>query len=211
MPSHKIHVYIEEKLNDKLKLNEDLFKLGNVLPDLIVGRHSAAHYKKSKIEYDYDCFINKYKNELLRKNPIILGYLTHLIADDYYNTYIRNNYMVFNEDNIPCGIKKNNKIIEMGRSKIFDIKHSDLENYDNYLIINNNLKEFSIKDYKLDNFDIEKDVIKNYIVKYNFDIKNKNIIEKEYIFLDKEELNEILKTCIIYIEDFLDKLFLKLK
>ena len=205
MPSHKIHIYIEEKLNEKLKLDEDLFKLGNVLPDLVNGKHSVAHFKVSKSEYDFNTFIDKYRKELDKKNPIVVGYLTHLLADEFYNRYVREKYFVYGEDKYPCGINKNGKIINMDRKKIFDIKHKDLENYDIYLLKHHKFKEFKNDNYNVFLFDVDKEEIKKYIKTYNNEIKNtESIIEEDYIMLEKEELNSIIEDVVNYIYSFLN-------
>lgn len=211
MPSHKIHIYIEEQLNKKLKLDEDLFKLGNVLPDLVKGKHSVGHFKVSKSEYDFNSFINKYKDELKNNNPIVIGYLTHLLADDYYNKYIRDKYFIYGEDNLPCGINKNNNKIYMDREKIFDLKHKDLENFDLFLLNNNDFISFKNNNIKLDLFDVDEDEVKKYIEKYNMDIKKKNYIEEEYNFIDREEQEKIIKEVIIYIEKYLKQINLENK
>ena len=211
MPSHKIHIYIEEQLNKKLKLDEDLFKLGNVLPDLVKGKHSVGHFMVSKSEYDFNSFINKYKDELKNNNPIVIGYLTHLLADDYYNKYIRDKYFIYGEDNLPCGINKNNNKIYMDREKIFDLKHKDLENFDLFLLNNNDFISFKNNNIKLDLFDVDEDEVKKYIEKYNMDIKKKNYIEEEYNFIDREEQEKIIKEVIIYIEKYLKQINLENK
>jgi hypothetical protein len=205
MPSHKIHIYIKEKVNEKLGLDEDLFLVGSILPDLIEGRHSVSHYKISKSEYDYDKFINEYKELLIKKDPIILGYLLHLLTDDYYNTYFREKYFVFGEDGFPIGIKVNDKFIEMDRKKIFDLKHLELENYDAYLINNYKFKECKLKDISLINMDVDKKEIEEYIKKYNKEIKEEQIVN-DYSIFTKEELDNVVRECINYLFDYLEKI-----
>lgn len=39
MPSHKIHMYIAKKVNEKLKLDLDSIMLGSVLPDLTINKN----------------------------------------------------------------------------------------------------------------------------------------------------------------------------
>lgn len=46
MPSHKIHLAIAKKVNDKLKLDLDSVMLGSVMPDLCISRnHTISHYQ----------------------------------------------------------------------------------------------------------------------------------------------------------------------
>lgn len=50
MPSHKIHLAIAKKVNDKLKLDLDSVMLGSVIPDLCIGRnHTISHYQNGKL------------------------------------------------------------------------------------------------------------------------------------------------------------------
>ncbi|MBR2712409.1 MAG: hypothetical protein IKE73_01735 [Bacilli bacterium] len=211
MPSHKIHMYVEESINNKLNLDEDLFKIGNVLPDLVKGKHSVSHFKVSKSEYDFNSFIDKYKDELKKNNPLVMGYLVHLLVDDYYNRYIREKYFVYGEDNLPCGIEKNNKVIPMDRKEIFDLKHKDLENFDLYLLNNYKFKGFKKDNINIKLFDVDIEEIKEYIRKYNEDISKNDYKELDYFFLDREEQKVLLKDAILYIEDFLDKINLENK
>ena len=50
MPSHKIHLAIVKKVNDKLKLDLDSIMLGSVMLDLCMGRnHTISHYQNGKL------------------------------------------------------------------------------------------------------------------------------------------------------------------
>ena len=85
MPSWPIHIAIAHKVNKKLNLNDD-FILGSVLPDILDGYiikssnitdKNLSHFRiNHKISLDY--FLEKYHDKL--NNPIVLGFLVHLIT-----------------------------------------------------------------------------------------------------------------------------------
>ena len=90
MPTHKIHLAVAKKVNDTLKLDLDSIMLGSILPDLIINtNHTTSHYQNGKLGIDGtanpDIFIKKNKNKL--SNPIMIGYLIHLLTDKFYNYY----------------------------------------------------------------------------------------------------------------------------
>ena len=92
MPSHKIHLAVAKKVNDILKFDLDLVMLGSVLPDLTENNHMLNHFQNGKEGIDGtanpDLFIKKYKDNL--ENPIITGYLIHILTDKFYNEFMFN-------------------------------------------------------------------------------------------------------------------------
>ena len=74
MPSHKIHLAIAKKVNDKLNLDLDSIMLGSVLPDLAINRdHGTSHYQ---IDGTYeeklanpDKFVKEYK--IVRRKRVV--------------------------------------------------------------------------------------------------------------------------------------------
>lgn len=92
MPNWNVHLEVGKRLNKKLNLDNDLFMLGNILPDINnnyivkgiskVLTHSYTHYTDNNI-YSYKNFYEEYKNKL--NNPLILGYYTHLYTDFLFN------------------------------------------------------------------------------------------------------------------------------
>lgn len=148
MPSWSIHLAIAKEVNKILKLDKDLFYFGNLIPDVdwgtSINRYQAHFYNdkkryqkcKSEIMIDIEAFIKCYKNDL--KNDLILGYLSHLLADSFYNEFVYTNAWVQDNNDNVVGIKFNN-----GKIKKIDIndkkrekrkyKHYDLELYGKYL------------------------------------------------------------------------------
>ena len=87
MPSHKIHMYIAKNVNEKLKLDLDSIMLGSVLPDICENKnHSISHDQIGEKDLEGlanpDKFVDKYKENL--NNPIMTGYLIHLLTDRFY-------------------------------------------------------------------------------------------------------------------------------
>ena len=88
MPSWPVHLVIAKKVNAKLKLNEDLFLYGNLIPDVDKGTKITryeAHYYNENLPFptvpqekmiNINKFINVYKDAL--NNPQILGYYSQL-------------------------------------------------------------------------------------------------------------------------------------
>ena len=104
MPSWKIHSYIGNQVNKTIKVNKKYFMIGNLLPDQ--DRYNIGNLKRNiprttthfikREDYliginlpDYDKMYNKYKDKF--KNPVLMGYLVHLLTDYYFNNYIHKN------------------------------------------------------------------------------------------------------------------------
>ena len=54
MPSWSVHLAIAKKVNKKLKLNDDLFLYGNLIPDVDKGTtitRYEAHYYNEKLTF----------------------------------------------------------------------------------------------------------------------------------------------------------------
>lgn len=162
----------------------------------------------------YEDFYIKYKNYL--DNPLILGYLIHLITDNYYNDNTYKKKGIFNEEGILIGIKLNNgNILLDSKDKIRKIKHNyfkifanyvyknyslSYEKYDsNFLMCNNIIKEIYITQQD----------IKNAINYINKNIKGSKGIEQndkheELRIFTKQEMIEKLHYCIDFIIEFLN-------
>ena len=100
MPSWKIHSYIGNQVNKTIKVNKKYFMIGNLLPDqdrYNIGNlkrnipRTTTHFIKREdyliginLPY-YDKMYNKYKDKF--KNPVLMGYLVHLLTDYYFNNY----------------------------------------------------------------------------------------------------------------------------
>lgn len=210
MPSHKIHIKVADEVNKKLKLDRNLYIIGSILPDLSNKiPHYKSHFKTDKNNrgfYNTDLFLSKYDIS----NPVIVGYLVHLLTDSYYNNYMRNNYFLYDENHKLNGIKMKSGNYYDNPDRITEIKQDDFTMYDNYLVRTNKYKEIinsniAEKLPAIEDCDYDKKYIDEYIDTYNGAIKNNNYYEDkiEYKILDQEELDKIFNDCVKYILEFL--------
>lgn len=216
MPSWPVHIAIANKLNKNLNLNDD-FILGNIMPDILDGyvikpsntteKKKSHYYSKQKI--NPECFINENKHEL--NNPIILGYLIHLLTDKFYNEATAKHFI--NENN-ELYVVLNNKTKAPKNLETFAMKHQDLEKYGQTLVNENKLgKKININNNTLNNikalkkFTHTKSDIENTIKIINKWINNEiNINDHHYKLYSKEELDKIYNDCYKYIINYLRKL-----
>ena len=205
MPSWPIHLALANKLNKKLNLGDE-FILGNVLPDVLgknmINNHSQTidksishfRYKNRKL-IDVDSFIDKYKNYF--DNPIVLGYLSHLITDKYFNDYFYINHVVGEDQK---AILKNGSLYD-GEEKTWQIKRRDFEIFskklinDNYLS-NLNAKNIKKKDLIIEEVPITDSDLEKTVKKINeFSMQNKIYKPNDFEIFTEEKLMEIFNNC----------------
>ncbi len=222
MPSWPIHLSIAKKVNEKLKLNKDLFYYGNLIPDVdknsSINRYQAHYYDKNLPYFNcpkehminIDLFLKDYKDNL--SNPLILGYYCHLLADYYYNLKVYTTKWVCDEENNIIGIKlKNNKIVSLDKEDKKNLrkkyKHGDFELYGKYIFntieipTNSEIIKDNIK-YLKDN--LLTDELVDYRIKYlktDFIKNNKltlkeRLIKNNYKIFTKTELDKMLEECV---------------
>lgn len=216
MPTHKMHMAIANEVNKYLKLDEDMIMIGSVLPDLTIDkRHRASHFKNGEEGVEGTAnpykFLLKYKDKL--KNPVMVGYLIHLLTDRYFNSYVFQNYYIYDENTHLIGIKFHNEKALMPIEKIRYEKHRDFYVYDKYLVEHNKVKSFSstscirnidnIEDAKFDN-----ELIKKYIENANLDLEKAKKgdffkqLGSEYKVMTLEDLNKQFDLCVAQILKF---------
>lgn len=225
MASWSIHLTIAKELNKKLKLDEDSFFFGNLIPD--VDRNCkinrfTAHYYNEKLPFpkcpkalmiDTNAFINEYKDNI--NNPLILGYFCHLLVDNYYNNIVCSNYWIQDDNHEIIGVKlKSGRIKKIKSHDIIlkKYKHSDFELYGRYLFENINLP--IIKDDKriLKNIKYLKNkfytkalvnqrikYLENEFINFNKLTLKEKMFKHNYRMFSKEELDIILEECIYYV------------
>lgn len=237
MPSWSIHLAIAKKVNEKLKLNEDLFLYGNLIPDVdkdtFITRYEAHYYNENlpfptvpqEKMIDINKFLDIYINKL--NNPLILGYYTHLLTDQFYNEKVYTTRWVQDDKNNIVGIKfKNNKILKIDiedKKKLKrKYKHYDFELYGKYLFNDNKITIPTNTKLIKDNIAyLDKKFLTDDLVEYRINyLKNKftdfnklNFKEKlfkhNYKLFTKEELDCIYNDCYIYIISEINKLVVK--
>lgn len=121
MPAWVMHLKTAKELNKVLKLDEQEFLVGNVMPDAeiyvidnlsIRVKYDVSHCaEKVKINGfttklpDYGKFAMVHKADL--KNPVTLGYLVHLMTDYFWNEVTFSNYFITDNAGNVIGIKLN--------------------------------------------------------------------------------------------------------
>lgn len=98
MPSILMHVAISKLANETLKLNEQEFIIGSIIPDF-GHKHQTHYYKESMnglLVPDVDEFLKENKLD----SALMLGKLSHLIADyEFFNGFI-NRFINYNKNTL---------------------------------------------------------------------------------------------------------------
>ena len=208
MPSHQIHIGIGQELNKYYNFDKDLFYLGCILPDL-GENHFISHFKKNHREYDYERFINNYYD---KNNPVIVGYLVHILSDDYFNKYVRENHYL--HDDKLYGIKYQGKVFYGTPREVTDKKQAGFYDYEHYLLNNKKIPKLDYVDLqkltKINECSYDDKYIKEYIDTHNELIK-KDDYEITYEIFTFDELDKLYKGSIEYIKKYLDNLNIKLE
>lgn len=87
-----MHLIIGNKIANSLSIEDKtLFLLGSIAPDAVFSfeEKNLSHFFIGEVKdysrrVDYKGFLNKYSSIVENTNPYILGYYTHLIADDIF-------------------------------------------------------------------------------------------------------------------------------
>ncbi len=217
MPTHKMHMAIANRVNEYLKLDDDMVMIGSVLPDLTMDkRHRESHFKNGKEGVEGTAnpykFLLECKKDL--RNPVMVGYLIHLLTDRYFNSYVFQNYYIYDENTHLIGIRFHDEKVLMPIEKIRYEKHRDFFVYDKYLVEHSLVKKFkniscvsNIKNYSFAKYD--KDLIKKYIENANLDIDKAlkgefyKQLTNDYKVMSLEELNKQMTLCVNQIVKFM--------
>ena len=217
MPSWKIHSKIANDLHKQLKVNKKYFMIGNLLPDQDkynipnldkkidrkITHFMNKEFSIKKYLPDYNAMYQKYNTHF--KNPILLGYLVHLLTDYYWNNYIYNKYFI-RENNEYIGIKTNkNEIIYCDFSTANAMKHKDLDIYSNNLSVRKNYFRFCLNNNYFKEIDELKLSKKNIyeVGKYLNSSHSKIEDINKYQILNERELNKLLESSKIFILNYL--------
>lgn len=233
MPSWSIHLMVAKKANKKLKLNQDLFYYGNLIPDVdyetSVSRYEAHFYDdipypncpKEKM-INIDKFLKTYNEKL--DNHLVLGYYSHLLTDLFFNNAVYSKCWVQDKNNDIIGIKfKNGKIKYIDKEDKKRIKrkykHKDFELYGRYLYNDNLIEIPSDKNIVLSNIivlipqflnkelvDKRFNYLENGFSKFNKLSLFEKIFKHKYCLFDKNELDSLLEDCVNFIIKEISKL-----
>ncbi len=225
MPSWAIHISMANELNKKLKL-DDNFIIGNVLPDTHNGHivknasnifnHSITHYNFEGVGVppvnNFEKYIEDYNDKL--NNPLILGALIHIITDNYFNQYTRENHVKI-DNGRRVAILNDGSILENVlpwkiKQRDFQIFADSLVNekkVGNVISIMDDTNKLS-KDF---NYPITKQDLINTVDEINHVITKSEFEEKQYMMFTKEELEKLYNDCLNYLDDIIENLNMKNK
>ena len=206
MASAIIHICVAKKVNEKLKMDENLLFLGAIAPDIskeIGTSKNESHFIDNNLDIpNINKFLIKYQNEI--KNPFEMGYLIHLLTDYYWYKYFFNNYVtntksvnllngssiILNEENIRKLIYQDYTNINIALIDEYAIELSLFSNEINY------------PSSKID--EIPMDKINIIIEKMGIIIKNSQ--DDKTIIFDMKEIIEFIENTTVKI---INKLFPK--
>ncbi len=205
MPSWPIHLALANKINKNLNLGDE-FILGNVMPDILDGyaidspstitkKHETHFRRPGDGHVDITKFLETYKEEM--HNPLVLGYLSHIMADNYFNTYTYTHHVSCNNKQKTI-ILKDGTIIKNYQGKPYLIKQSDFKIFDRKLINENLLPTINmitpnnpIKECPITDKDIQKTILKI----NNLANEKEKYDKNNYQMFTEEELQQVFDDC----------------
>ena len=216
MPTPMMHIAIAKKVNEKLSLEEDLLYIGCLMTNWTNVEYHISHFKEEHEGIEAlsnpDKYISKYQDKFI--DPIVIGYLIHLLTDRYWNKYMLNNVYLYNNENEVVGIKtKGKKDLNLSQVSKYELKKKTYDNYENYLKGKNlvdsikekvlalpHLDEIKITIEELDQkiYEYNK-LLKEQKKKINFLIFNKN----KYTLINQKEFEDNLERCAGYVYSYL--------
>lgn len=225
MPNWGEHLLIANKILKKIKLDENLFLFGNVLPDVQDGYlvkgisniqpHQVNHYDLNGENYnpnnkkEYENFYEIYSNKM--NNPIIMGYLSHLITDSLWNDAFYNKKCVKENDEIIGFINKNGELIKCEKKELRRYKQEEFRIFQYYIYKKYDIKlpQFSLDISKnaniLENININDEDVKK-VVEYINEIKQDAINQRqETQIFTIDELEKLIDNTVDYVYSFLKK------
>lgn len=151
-----MHLIIAKRITEHFPI-EDVhsFLIGGIAPDAITTKDTSHFYKGSLENYtrtiDYIGFIEKYKE--YKTNPYVLGYFSHLVADDlwlkgFYLPWLKNR------------MESNKEIFQLYHQDFRILNGKLLEFYDYNKELNDQLQSnIEIKDLE----EVKSQDVKNFI------------------------------------------------
>lgn len=223
MPNWGEHLLIANKILKKIKTDENLFLFGNILPDVQDGYlvkdisniqpHKTNHFDLNGENYnpnnkkEYEIFYEMYANKM--DNPIIMGYLSHLITDSLWNETFYGEKCVKENNKIIGFINKNNELVKTDRLGLRKNKQKDFKAFQYYIYKNYSMKmpEFSVAISKnanvIDVININDEDVKK-VVKYINETKQDAINQSQEMQIFKiEELEKLVDYTVDFICCFL--------
>ena len=214
MPSWPIHIALAKKLNKELNLGDD-FIIGNILPDVLNGyiiKNPSVIINDQLTHLNEDEDLKEYIKSHNLKDPIVLGYASHILTDRYFNTYFHKHHVVKKDDKF-MAILKDNTLFYDPNIKPWQIKHHDFNLYSIKLtndgLLGDKINAVNaydsiklINEFPITKDDISKatDKINEFIGAYGEYDKNK------YKMFTEEELDKLYQSCYEYLVNYLKEI-----
>ncbi len=227
MPSWVIHLATANEICKKINIDKNNFFIGNMIPDAerhvvkdfsVFVPYNISHFSEielidggKEVLPNINKFLSKYNDYLL--NPIVLGYLTHLLTDYFWNKTAYARYTIRDINGECVGLKLNNntnincdrrertyikqKDFSVFEESILETKKCELPVFENSIMKNIKL----IEEISFNESDICK-IIEYLNIKFS---KNNEITthETEYKLFTKEQIENDYINSIDFILDFL--------
>lgn len=215
MPTPMMHIAIAKKVNEKLSLEKDLLYIGCLLTNWTNVEYHISHFKGDKkgIEglSEPDKYVDKYKDFL--ENPIVIGYLIHLLTDRFWNKYMVNNVYLYDSEMQVVGVKtKKKKELTLNEESIHALKAKTYNKYDHYLLSKNlvdDIKQRIVELPTLDELVITKEELDIKIDEYNKNIKEQKkkiklpSFSNKYSLINQKEFEDNIERCASYVYSYL--------
>lgn len=201
-----IYLAIAKVVNDSLNMDKDSVLIGSVLPTI----HKSSN--RSKTLTNPDEFVLRYQPKL--DNPVMMGYLIHLLIDKFYNSYILKEFYVYDESNNIIGMKLKGKDKLIPMSERNRLRTREFEIYDKWLLNHKFIPTISGFDCLNNIIDIEDSMynrtkIQVFIVETNKEVTKFRLFSAfaryNYKITDQKTLNTLFNECASYILDYIHK------
>ena len=217
MPNWGEHLAVANKLTEKIKVDKNIFLFANILPDIQAGYlvkgisnvqpRSIDHFDLKNGKWGYENFYAKYSNKL--DNPVILGYLTHLITDYCWNSFFYDKKCKKENNEYVGYINKNGEFIEGTKKFLREIKQNDFKEFQNYIYqkYEMELPEFSTEIAKnvniLENINLNDEDVKKVISYIKETKETAQDKDCQLQIFTLEELKEQIDKTVDFILEFL--------
>lgn len=229
MSSWVMHLITATEISKNFDIDEDCYLLGNVIPDAYVGYvvkdmsqhvdYDTSHYtERMRVGRGYRrlpnaaTFERRYQG--LKENPVLLGYLSHLATDYFWNQYSFSKHYQYNEEGKVIGICDGDGKFKSGDAEFARIaKQGDFKVFSDYLLDHTKLEvphkkskliEYSskLKEAKVEETDIEK--ILEHLEKIQK--KETEVQRTSYQMFQKEELKQKLQESINFVSKYMERI-----
>lgn len=229
MPSWPIHLAISKQLNRNWNLPKSEFIYGNIMPDAdgrlvpisVSVPRKTSHFSKEidlngkkVLLPDVEAFRRKYQSYI--DNPVVIGYLVHLLTDYYFNRIFNEHYCKYNKEGDFIGVQlKNQKFLYCSYNEANRMKQKDFAKFE-YLLEKNNMlgkSEYEESIYHhagwISEFSFtESDVIS--VMKYIYELQVKEVYSHldidsyQYQIFSESILLTYFYSCINFIHSYFD-------